>query len=112
MLSQAVDQRSVSRDFCGLRAVTMAHNERCNGSPVLRWVAWPPPLFRGQLANASPERYLHQREIVDGDEMREDRELLEDDFKELKADVADAYPQILRTSFFCTVATAAISQTA
>ena len=46
--------------------------------------------------------YEQKREIVDDDENQEDRELLDDQFKESTADVADAYPQILRASLFGT----------
>jgi hypothetical protein len=48
------------------------------------------------------EWYLHQREVVDDDEMVEDRDLLDNEFKELKAEAADSYPQILRASLFGT----------
>jgi hypothetical protein len=48
------------------------------------------------------EWYLHQREIVDDDEMVEDRDLLNKEFEELRAESADAYPQILRASLFGT----------
>jgi hypothetical protein len=46
--------------------------------------------------------YEEQREVVDDDEIWEDRVLLDEQFEESKADAADAYPQILRASLFGT----------
>jgi hypothetical protein len=46
--------------------------------------------------------YEEQLMVVDDDESWEDKEALNDNFKEMKADAADAYPQILRASLFGT----------